>query len=62
MRARYSHNSVRSTVPLTVHLSEGLAESLDTFCARVGKSRSEVIREAVTQYLMNQALTECKEA
>ncbi len=60
MPGRYSHTS--ATVQVNIHFQDGLLESLDTFCRRTGKNRSCAVREAVTAYLMRQALTDCKEA
>ena len=35
---------------LTVRLSDTESQSLDTLCASVGKSRSELVREALRSY------------
>jgi len=41
----------RSTVPVPVHLTPELADALEVFCKDTGRSRSEVMRSAVDDYL-----------
>lgn len=41
---------------LTVRLSENESQSLDSLCAHSGKSRSEVVREALRAYRLREAL------
>ncbi|MBK7006431.1 MAG: CopG family transcriptional regulator [Burkholderiales bacterium] len=41
---------------LTVRLSDTESQSLDTLCASVGKSRSELVREALRSYRLREAL------
>jgi len=41
---------------LTVRLSENETRGLDTLCARSGKSRSEVVREALRTHRLREAL------
>lgn len=41
---------------LTVRLSEAESQSLDTLCATHGKSRSELVREALRAYHLRVAL------
>jgi len=41
---------------LTVRLSENETQDLDTLCACSGKSRSEVVREALRAHRLREAL------
>ncbi|MDP2368768.1 CopG family transcriptional regulator [Rhodoferax sp.] len=41
---------------LTVRLSDAESQSLDTLCASNGKSRSELVREALRAYRLREAL------
>lgn len=41
---------------LTVRLSENETQALDTLCAGSGKSRSEVVREALRAHRLREAL------
>jgi len=41
---------------LTVRLSENETQGLDTLCASSGKSRSEVVREALRSHHLREAL------
>ena len=50
------YHSGKSTIQVPVYFTDGLMDSLETYCKGVGKNRSEVIREAVTAYLLDRAL------
>lgn len=41
---------------LTVRLSDAEAQSLDVICASAGKSRSEVVRDALRAYRLRESL------
>lgn len=43
-------------ITLTVRLSENETQGLDTLCASSGKSRSEVVREALRAHRLREAL------
>lgn len=43
---------------LTVRLSENETQGLDTLCASSGKSRSEVVREALRTHRLREVLRE----
>ena len=41
---------------LTVRVSSSAAQSLDGLCVATGKSRSEIVREALRSYSLREAL------
>lgn len=41
---------------LTVRLSEAEAQNLDVLCSNAGKSRSELVRDALRSYRLREAL------
>ena len=46
---------------LTVRLSDAESQSLDTLCASNGKSRSELVREALRAYRLREALRQSQD-
>lgn len=45
----------RSKTLLSVRLDPALAESLDEYCAATGRTRSTVVQEGVTEYLISRS-------
>ena len=55
---RYRYHMVVARTPTLVQFSDDLLERLDRYRTREGRSRSEVIRDAVDRYLAQDRETE----
>ena len=52
---------IKSMKRTQIYISEKMKEELDTLSRQRGMSKSEIIREAVTEYISRQSETEKKE-